>query len=253
MEVRAAVLPAIRPCSGCRPPPVVRLLPHRRPRRLSGRLGGLRVVFRRDSKVDAFQRQISALRHQLGGESDDAPVHERDRPRSSVRESAYLSEYPEFPPVESERAAISRGRADLLDLIPTDPVPPPIPAIDMQTSVIAHSTAWSGDLESSGSLHIHGRVEGSLTAKESVFIAEEADVNAVIRAAIVTVAGNVRGSVHCAERFEILPRGKVAGDIHAPAIAIHDGAIVAGEISMTPLNDTKASVPPAARLARGGD
>src|ERR687897_416131 len=90
-----------------------------------------------------------------------------------------------------------------------------------------------------------GRVEGSLTAKESVFIAEEADVNAVIRAAIVTVAGNVHGSVHCAERFEILPRGKVAGDIHAPAIAIHDGAVVAGEISMSPSNDTRASLPPA--------
>jgi cytoskeletal protein CcmA (bactofilin family) len=122
----------------------------------------------------------------------------------------------------------------------------------MHTSVVAHSTTWSGDLESSGSLHIHGRVEGSLTARESVFIAEEADVDAVIRAANVTVAGNVRGSVHCAERFEVLPRGKVAGDIHAPTIAIHDGAVVAGEIAMAPSNDSRASQSPA-RVARGGD
>jgi cytoskeletal protein CcmA (bactofilin family) len=210
------------------------------------------VVFRRDSKVDAFQRQISALRHQLGGESDEGARHEHDRPRSTGRESPYLPDYGEFPLITSDLAPASRGLADTLDLQASDSVPP-IPAIDMHTTVIAHSTAWSGDLESSGSLHIHGRVEGSLTAKESVFIAEEADVNAVIRAAIVTVAGNVRGSVHCAERFEILPRGKVAGDIHAPAIAIHDGAVVAGEISMTPSNDTKASLPPAVRLARGGD
>jgi cytoskeletal protein CcmA (bactofilin family) len=210
------------------------------------------VVFRRDSKVDAFQRQISALRHQLGGESDDAPVHERDRPRSSVRESTYLSEYPEFPPVESERAAISRGRGDLLDSIPADPAPPPIPAIDMQTSVIAHSTAWSGDLESSGSLHIHGRVEGSLTARDTIFIAEEAEVDANLRAANVTIAGNVRGAVHCAERFEVLPRGRVTGDIHAPAIAIHDGALVAGEIRMTQANDVRAALAPAERVARGG-
>jgi cytoskeletal protein CcmA (bactofilin family) len=123
----------------------------------------------------------------------------------------------------------------------------------MHTSVIAHSTAWSGDLESSGSLHIHGRVEGSLTAQESIFIAEEADVDAVIRAANVTIAGSVRGSVHCAERFEVLPRGKVAGDVHAPAIAIHNGAIVAGEISMTPSKDGTTSLPPAIRVARGGD
>jgi cytoskeletal protein CcmA (bactofilin family) len=123
----------------------------------------------------------------------------------------------------------------------------------MHTSVIAHSTAWSGDLQSSGSLHVHGRVEGSLTAKDSVFIAEEADVDAVIRAANVTVAGNVRGSIHCAERFEVLPRGKVAGEIHAPAIAIHDGAVVAGQISMTPSTEPRASAPAAARVAHGGD
>ncbi len=123
----------------------------------------------------------------------------------------------------------------------------------MQTSVIAHSTAWSGDLESSGSLHVHGRVEGSLTARDTIFIAEEADVEAVIRAAKVTVAGNVRGSVHCAERFEVLPHGKVAGDIHAPAIAIHDGAIVAGDISMTPTNDARAPMAAPVRVARGGD
>lgn len=210
------------------------------------------MVFRRDSKVDAFQRQISALRHQLGGESDDGALPDRDRPRSNS-EGSYLSEYPEFPSIGSERVSGSLGLADALDSRLPDSVPPPIPAIDTLTSVIAHSTEWSGDLESSGSLHIHGRVEGSLTARETIFIAEEADVEAVIRAAKVTIAGNVRGSVHCAERFEVLPRGKVTGDIHSPAIAIHDGAVVAGEISMTPSSDSRASLPPAARLARGGD
>jgi cytoskeletal protein CcmA (bactofilin family) len=211
------------------------------------------VVFRRDSKVDAFQRQISALRHQLGGDSDDAPVPDRDHRRSLSRESPYLSDYPEYPPIESSRSSVSRELTDSMDSRPPDPGPPPIPAIDTQTSVIAHSTAWSGDLESSGSLHVHGRVEGSLTARDTIFVAEEADVQAVIRAAHVTVAGSVRGSIHCAERFEVLPRGKVTGDIHSPAIAIHDGAIVAGEISMAPVSDPRASLGQSVRVARGGD
>jgi cytoskeletal protein CcmA (bactofilin family) len=96
-------------------------------------------------------------------------------------------------------------------------------------------------------------VEGSLTARDAIFVAEEADVDAVIRAAHVTVAGRVRGSIHCAERFEVLPRGKVSGDIHAPAIAIHDGAMVAGEISMTPVSDSRTSLAPPVPVARGGD
>jgi cytoskeletal protein CcmA (bactofilin family) len=211
------------------------------------------VVFGRDSKVDAFQRQISALRHQLGGESDDGAVPDRDRPRSLGRESSFLSEYPDFPSTGLERASSSRDFTDSLESRLPDPAPPPIPAADTHTSVIAHSTSWSGDLESTGSLHIHGRVEGSLTARDTIFVAEEADVEAVIRATNVTVAGSVRGSVHCAERFEVLPRGKVSGEIHAPAIAIHDGAIVAGEISMTPASDSQASLAPPVRVARGGD
>src|SRR5688500_15965492 len=176
MEVRAAVLPAIRPCSGCRPPPVVRLLPYRRPRRLSGRPGGSRVVFRRDSKVDAFQRQISALRHQLGGENEEGATVDRDRPRAIDNEHSFLSEYVEFASLRSDRISSSHDPGDTLDSRLPEAESPAIPAIDMHTSVIAHSTAWSGDLESSGSLHVHGRVEGSLTARDTIFIAEEADV-----------------------------------------------------------------------------
>ena len=211
------------------------------------------MVFRRDSKVDAFQRQISALRHQLGGEHEHDALPDRDRPRSIGNDHAFLSEYPEFASVTSGRVSSLSSPVDMLEPISPDSAPPPIPAIDMHTSVIAHSTAWSGELESSGSVHVHGRVEGTLTARDTIFIAEEADVDAVIRAATVTVAGNVRGSIHCAERFEVLPHGKVAGDIHAPAIAIHDGAIVAGDISMTPSNNARASLTPSLRVARGGD
>jgi cytoskeletal protein CcmA (bactofilin family) len=211
------------------------------------------VVFRRDSKVDAFQRQISALRHQLGGENEGDALPDRDRPRSVGDESSYFPEYPELNSMRSERISSSQDPIDTLDSRSPDSLPSPIPAIDMQTSVIAHSTAWSGELESSGSLHIHGRVQGSLTARDSIFIAEEADVEAVIRAANVTIAGKVRGSVHCTERFEVLPHGKVTGEIHAPAIAIHDGALVAGDISMTPANSARTPLTPPLRVARGGD
>ena len=211
------------------------------------------MVFRKDSKVDAFQRQISALRHQLGNESDDGVIPERGRSVSLARERDYLADQQDFPSSASDRAPDARGDADSLETRLLEPSRPPIPAIDTHTSVIAHSTAWSGDLESTGSLHIHGRVEGSVSARDTIFIAEEADVEAVIRAANVTVAGTVRGSVHCAERFEVLPHGKVSADIHAPAIAIHEGAVVAGEVSMAPAGDTRAALGPPARVARGGD
>ena len=62
------------------------------------------MVFRRDSKVDAFQRQISALRHQLGGESDDAPVPDRDHHA--------LSKQGEFVPFGVSRFPLNRIRSN---------------------------------------------------------------------------------------------------------------------------------------------
>ena len=84
------------------------------------------MVFRRDSKVDAFQRQISALRHQLGGENDDEPVPDLDRPLSLSRDTPYLSEYPDFPSTGLERSSASRGLTDTSESRMPAPTPPPI-------------------------------------------------------------------------------------------------------------------------------
>lgn len=211
------------------------------------------MVFRRDSKVDAFQRQISALRHQLGGDADDLPAPVRSPSPSTVGERPYRSEFPDLDPIAP--VGIYPTREDEVDHPPADgPQLPAVPAVDLQTSVIAHSTAWTGSLESSGSLHVHGRVEGELTARDDILIAEEADVDAVIRAANVTIAGNVRGSISCSDRFEILPRGRVVGDVQAPVVVIHEGGMIAGDIAMS--RPAEAAASPSqfgARAARGGD
>jgi cytoskeletal protein CcmA (bactofilin family) len=214
------------------------------------------VVFRRDSKVDAFQRQISALRHQLGGEGDDYRAAERDRSLVPLDDNLYRSDLPDL---DSLRSAPSLHPAHPHEQMPDAgqmaPYLPPVPAIDTQTSVIAHTTTWNGNLESSGSLHLHGRVEGSVTARNDIFIAEEAEIDAVVQAASVTVAGNVRGSIQCSDRFEVLPRGRVAGDVRAPVIVVHEGATIVGEISMSATSETRPStmIVGSHRAARGGD
>ncbi len=215
------------------------------------------MVFRRDSKVDAFQKQISALRHQLGGEGDEANSVNRDRSPAILGESYFRSDLPDLDRSRSDGSASYAFGREEMEPANSDPSLshlPAVPTVDTQTSVIAHTTAWSGNLESSGSLHVHGRVEGSLVARDDIFIAEEAEIDAVVSAATVTVAGNVRGSISCSDRFEVLPHGRVVGDVRAPVIVIHEGALVAGDIAMTAAIDVRA---PAAsmepRAARGGD
>jgi cytoskeletal protein CcmA (bactofilin family) len=179
------------------------------------------------------------------------------RPRAAPDEFHYRADLPDLDPVRSEPRPANNDIAPSLDGDLDAPSLPALPAVDMQTSVIAHTTSWSGNLESSGSLHVHGRVEGSLSARDDVFIAEEAEIDAVVSASRITVAGSVRGSIHCAERFEVLPRGRVVGDVRAPLIVVHEGALIAGDIAMSKPaageSQTTHAHSVAARAARGGD
>jgi cytoskeletal protein CcmA (bactofilin family) len=226
------------------------------------------MVFRKDNnKVDAFQRQISALRHQLGGTGDEDAGHE-----------AYRDDEAQFRPADPEGDAASGG--ETVDDTPRrredryrseddptpehrfapvagvpEPEPPVLPtlpvAADARTSVIAHDTSWKGDLTSDGTVHVHGRVEGGVTAKDDVYVAEEAEVDATITATNVIVAGLVRGSVRCSDRFEVLPQGRVQGDAIAPTLVVHHGATVSGQVRMTPESPGELQ-PPAPTQRRAG-
>jgi len=212
------------------------------------------MAFRRDSKIDAFQRQISALRNQLGGEQEEFELATSEllERRSQRGESHFSSLLPILDPSSLESSVASLSQRDHNSVV-TDRSLLPVPAVDMETTVIAHSTHWTGDLNSSGSLHVYGQVQGTLTAHDSIFVAAEADVEATIAAETVTIAGNVRGSIQCTGRFEILPNGRVVGDVRAPSLVIHEGALMSGQISMACVPESRPSqVAANGRGARGG-
>ncbi|HVL25461.1 MAG TPA: polymer-forming cytoskeletal protein [Thermomicrobiales bacterium] len=198
------------------------------------------MVFRRENKVDAFQRQMSALRHQIGGEAGEGrdemnqemPELEDDRFPSDTYDDRGQYEaqdaggysfgtYPSAPPAQA-------------DVEPQDMAPavPEMPMVDSQISVVAQDTFWKGDVESDGSLHVYGRVEGNLNAKEDVWLAEGADVQATITARRVIVAGRVSGTINASSRFEALPQGKIDADVNAPSFVVHEGAAINGQLTM---------------------
>jgi cytoskeletal protein CcmA (bactofilin family) len=228
------------------------------------------VVFRRENKSDSFQRQISALRQQLGNEadaddgqetpletepSDLAPPPPAADPFLRTASSSAGSREPDGYSFPDLGAPPDRGRPD--EGMTSLPAPIPTPAVDDDTSVIAPNTIWTGDLETSGTVHIRGRVQGSVVAQNTIFVAEEAQVDASLSATSVIVAGRVNGTIRCRERFEVLPQGRLTGDIQAPKLVIHEGAIVSGQFRMgTPeaANAVAPSAPPVVqrRTARGG-
>jgi len=166
------------------------------------------MVFRKESRADSFQRQISALRQQLSTDQEDDDMY-------PIVENPTMSSGPfESEPVGS--AARSK----------------PVSGENEHVSIVAANSHWNGTMRSEGSLRIMGQVEGELFATDEIYIAEGAAVNARVSAAQVIIAGMVTGTVECSGRLEIFPSGHVIGDVTSPTLIVHEGATVEGDLSM---------------------
>lgn len=200
------------------------------------------MVFRRDNKVDAFQRQMSALRHQIGGDAGE----ERDQIDQDVPDIAD-ERFQEDPLGQQDfdrpdaggysfgsYPAPARGQDDDLGYDDEGDLDvPSMPGVDSQISVVAQGTVYKGDIQSDGSIQVYGRCEGTLTAKEDIWLAEGSDVEATVTARRVIVAGRVSGTVRAQSRFEALPQGVIEADVQAPSFVVHEGAAINGKLTMS--------------------
>jgi cytoskeletal protein CcmA (bactofilin family) len=190
------------------------------------------MVFRRDNKPE-FQRQMGALRQQLGS-AEEAPEQTPEQYNDPRQEASYQAAPARetYPPAR-DQGGYSFGSAygATAPVVP-DQAMPAVPSVDAQTSVISNDTIWKGDLETRGSIHVHGRVEGTISAANEIYIADQAEVEATLTAATIIIAGRVTGEVRCTNRFEMLPSGRVDGNIQAPSLVIHEGASITGQFRM---------------------
>jgi cytoskeletal protein CcmA (bactofilin family) len=101
------------------------------------------------------------------------------------------------------------------------------------TNVVASGAKWKGSLKVDDSVRVDGTFSGEVDTKGTVHVSEGADIDAKIHAAFVVIAGNFRGEIRCDQRTELMPRGRVTGEIITKALSIHEGAILDGTVQMT--------------------
>jgi cytoskeletal protein CcmA (bactofilin family) len=99
-------------------------------------------------------------------------------------------------------------------------------------SLIARNATWDGQLYAEGDVRIEGALQGSIEAHSTVFIAQDARVNAKIRARNIVIAGEFDGEISCDEKLEVLPTGSIAGQVNASMLVIHEGAFVDSRFAM---------------------
>ncbi|HLH74113.1 MAG TPA: polymer-forming cytoskeletal protein [Chloroflexota bacterium] len=113
-----------------------------------------------------------------------------------------------------------------------------------RTSIISIGSTWQGTLKIEGSVRVEGQLSGEIEARDTVCVAEGAEVNAKVRAAFVSIAGRFQGQVHCSERLEILPTGRVNAELMTKSFVVHEGAVLEGQVQMTDGKRPAASAEP---------
>jgi cytoskeletal protein CcmA (bactofilin family) len=101
-------------------------------------------------------------------------------------------------------------------------------------ALIGQATTITGNIVAEEDLEIQGTIDGSVRlAKHRVVVGSDGIVNAIVEAHAVLVIGKISGNVIATELVEVNAGGVIEGDVKAPRIIMHDGAIVIGSLDMS--------------------
>lgn len=112
--------------------------------------------------------------------------------------------------------------------------PAPSKASSKGYSVLDSQVVITGDLETSGSLRIDGKLDGSVMRADTVVLGVGATMSGDIHAREVVIGGTLTGSVHGSDRVELQATAVVSGDVHTGSVLIQEGGVVNGRVLMGP-------------------
>lgn len=101
-------------------------------------------------------------------------------------------------------------------------------------SVFSPNSFLEGDYSCSGLLRIEGRAKGRISVDGSLVIAEEARVEAAIKAREVVVAGILVGSIEAEKSIRLTRTARVKAKLFSPVFSLEQGALFEGDVFNTP-------------------
>ena len=118
---------------------------------------------------------------------------------------------------------------------------PPLKKSEIQTEVqetiIGSGVKVKGEISGKDDLIVHGQVEGIIDFKKGqVIVSKTGNVNADIYGKIITIEGEVKGSLFGKEKIVLQPSGVVRGNMTAPRVKVEDGAKFKGNVDTESTN-----------------
>ncbi len=99
-------------------------------------------------------------------------------------------------------------------------------------NVLGGNTSFTGTIQSDENIRIDGVYQGHIETAGNVIVGPSAKVLADIVANAVQVWGAVKGNITAQGRLEILPAGRIWGDIQVGSLLIDEGGVFRGQCIM---------------------
>jgi cytoskeletal protein CcmA (bactofilin family) len=103
------------------------------------------------------------------------------------------------------------------------------PAVD---TLIGEHTAFTGNIETEGSVKILGKVEGDIRANGDVHLEASARIQGQIFGASIFIAGRVDGNVTAKALLHLQSTARLFGDIEVGSMVTDEGAVLQGVCRM---------------------
>jgi cytoskeletal protein CcmA (bactofilin family) len=107
---------------------------------------------------------------------------------------------------------------------------PPKKSQDHLAAFLEFGSELEGHLCFSGVVRINGKFKGTLESHDGVIVGAPAHIEGKLRVGSANIGGHVKGDIHARERIELQSTAIVEGLLSAPAILVHEGAQILGEL-----------------------
>lgn len=97
---------------------------------------------------------------------------------------------------------------------------------------VGHEVEFSGTLTYKGNVRIDGTFDGEIETDDTLFIGEQANVKAQIRAGSVIASGHITGEITAKQRVELKSPATIDASISTPKLSMDNGVIFNGKVSM---------------------
>lgn len=100
-------------------------------------------------------------------------------------------------------------------------------------TVLGSEIEFEGEIESSKSLMVKGRLSGEIRCAAELYITEQAEVHSTIHAKTVIIRGKVYGDITADSLIAVLDWGQVEGHLSAPDIYLSPNCSFRGTTVIT--------------------